>query len=286
MCSPCGVPHAMIKADVREQRANGIWGDAFRHPLAYQRLCGFADGLTGPVEGPPSLATNQPPAVDAPLELHVAMLQMAPASNKTAALATLELFLRRAAAEGADVALTPEMWNVGWDRAFPADFSEGGTQHETGRPASVGDGGGGRTDALRRALEWIRLGETLDGPYITRLRLLARELDMAVAAGMMRLSDGANPASSVATPPTNSVVVIDRHGDVILVYDKVHTCVWITPSSLLQPGRDFFVAELNVRGGRNVTVGATICADREFPVRSCTVLGVFLGFVLVPTFHP
>ena len=42
----------------------------------------------------------------------------------------------------------------------------------------------------------------------------------------------------------NSVILIDRHGEIVLVYDKVHVCVWLAPSSMLQPGTDFFVAQV------------------------------------------
>lgn len=34
-------------SDLRQQRAATIWGDAFRRPFAYQRLCGLNGGLDG-----------------------------------------------------------------------------------------------------------------------------------------------------------------------------------------------------------------------------------------------
>ena len=47
---------------------------------------------------------------------------------------------------------------------------------------------------------------------------------------MMRRADaGAGDAEGTTlAPPFNSVVLIDRHGEVVYTYDKVHTCTVIT----------------------------------------------------------
>ena len=57
--------------------------------------------------------------------------------------------------------------------------------------------------------------------------------------------------------------IIDRHGEVVLTYAKVHTCDFDTEASCT-PGDDFYVCTLDTEKGP-VQVGAMICYDREFP---------------------
>jgi len=328
-------------ASIRAQRRNGLWGDAMRAPGAYKRLCGFDSRGAGGVEaqrGRGAVAQDgrgeeeeeKEEEEEGPLGVRVAMLQMVPPADKAAATAAAEEFVRRAARSGgADIALTPEMWNVGWDAAWPSAFAPppGYAAEEVGRP-TAGGGGGGRSSggataglegggavtageeaagfaALAGAFDWAAAAEPLDGPFVVAMQRVAREEGIAVAAGLLRAAQptGARGSGSrsrqAAAAALNSVVLIDRHGKIVLVYDKVHVCVWLAPSSMLQPGTDFFVAQLDVgqraRGGaggragragvglaRNITVGAIICADREFPeaARSVAVQGAEL--VLVP----
>jgi predicted amidohydrolase len=61
----------------------------------------------------------------------------------------------------------------------------------------------------------------------------------------------------------NTAVLIDRTGDVRLVYAKVHTCAFDL-ENVLEPGDSFPVAELVTESGP-VKVGIMICYDREFP---------------------
>lgn len=88
---------------------------------------------------------------------HVALLQMtAHGTDLTANLAKGETFCRDAVLVGADVALFPEMWNIGY-AACP-------------------------TDADGRAA-WRALAVTQQSEYVTHFRALARELDMAMRIG-------------------------------------------------------------------------------------------------------
>jgi hypothetical protein len=65
--------------------------------------------------------------VNCVLTLKVALLQMQPNTtfvpvNATAALlAKADAFIRKAAAQGADVALLPELWSVGYEALFPCE---------------------------------------------------------------------------------------------------------------------------------------------------------------------
>ena len=160
--------------------------------------------------------------------MKIALLQMTALGTDLAAnLAKGEAFCRRAAAQGADVALFPEMWNIGY-AACPSDAD--------GRAA------------------WRALALTWHSEYVLHFSALARELDMAIALTYLERRDDA---------VRNSVSLIDRHGDILFTYAKVHTCEWDCEVEC-EPGEDFHVAALDTRSGP-VKVGAMICFDREFP---------------------
>jgi N-carbamoylputrescine amidase len=138
-----------------------------------------------------------------------------------------ESVCREAAARGADVVLFPELWQLGY----------------TSCPA----------EPARRAA-WLAHATTLDGPFVSRFREIARELGGAIVITYLEAWPGA---------PRNTATLIDRHGDPVLTYAKVHTCDFGMEAALT-PGDGFRVADLDTPAG-TVRVGLMICYDREFP---------------------
>ncbi len=177
--------------------------------------------------------------------LTVALLQAPPPATLDAAVAKGEEMCRRAAAMGADVALFPEMWSVGYS------FPEQG-DHEA-------------------HAAWVGKALSRDSEYVGRFRALARELDMAIALTYLEEWPGM---------PRNSVSLIDRHGEVLLTYAKVHTCDF-SDECMLTPGDDFYVASLDTGAGP-VQVGAMICYDREFPESARVLMLKGAELILVP----
>lgn len=56
---------------------------------------------------------------------------------------------------------------------------------------------------------------TLDGPYVTKFRSLARELGVAIALPFVQeVKDG----EGAPVPPRNSVTLIDRFGRIVYTY--------------------------------------------------------------------
>ena len=162
-------------------------------------------------------------------KIKVALLQMTGCGlNRDASLVKGESFCQRARAGGADVALFPEMWSVGMT------FYD--SKHEGSRE------------------RWQAQAISRDDPFITHFRNLARELNMAIALTYLEKWDGA---------PRNSVSLIDRHGEIVLTYAKVHTCEFDLECALT-PGDSFPVCTLDTEYG-DVKVGFMICYDREFP---------------------
>jgi len=165
-----------------------------------------------------------------PSELVVALLQMTPkGSDRDANLAKAERFCRDAAAQGADIALMPEMWSVGY---------------------------GGFNEKKPDAREvFVAKAVGTDSPWVQHFARLAKELRMAIAVTYLQAWDGA---------PRNAVTLFDRDGREALTYAKVHTCDFAPMEAATTPGTDFHVAELDTRVGP-VKVGAMICFDREQP---------------------
>jgi predicted amidohydrolase len=161
--------------------------------------------------------------------IRVALLQMTGCGlDLEANQAKGELFCRSARESGADVALFPEMWSVGMT------FFD---------PAREGERERWRSHAVSR-----------DDAFVTRFRNLARELNMAIALTYLERWEGR---------PRNSVSIIDRRGEIVLTYAKVHTCEFDAERELT-PGDDFPVCALGTEADE-VKIGCMICYDREFP---------------------
>jgi predicted amidohydrolase len=178
--------------------------------------------------------------------LNVALLQMTPCGDdQNANLLKGESFCRRARSMGADIALFPEMWNVGhsfFDRREPG-------ARERWRAKAVGP----------------------EDEFVMRFRRLAVELEMAIAVTYLERWAGA---------PRDSVSLIDRCGEIVLTYAKVHTCDFDVEAELT-PGDGFRVGALDTARGE-VRVGAMICYDREFPESARVLMLEGAEIILTP----
>jgi len=136
-----------------------------------------------------------------------------------------ELFVRRASEIGADIALFPEMWNVGYSLKYL-------NQHNLWRARAI----------------------STQDKFIIHFQKLAQELQMAIALTYLESWKGS---------PRDSVSIIDRRGQILMTYAKVHTCDFDLEASLTS-GDDFLVCSIDTAMGL-VKIGAMICYDREFP---------------------
>jgi len=180
--------------------------------------------------------------------LNVALLQMTACGNdQDANLAKGEDYCRRAAAMGADVALLPEMWSVGYSCAIEKDCPD-----------------------VLAALKAQAVGP--DDPFVMHFRELARQLDMAIGLTYLEKWDGR---------PRNALSIIDRHGQIVLTYAKVHTCDFFPLEGTCTPGDGFSVCDLDTAAG-SVKVGAMICYDREHPESARVLMLKGAEVVLTP----
>lgn len=175
-------------------------------------------------------ATSPPPTSASPGGLHIAMLQMTShGHDREANGAKAEQWCRWARERGADIALMPEMFSIGYHPFHGTD------------PGDIA--------------AWQSLAVPSDGEWVGRFRRLAKELDMAIGVAYLEAWPGA---------PRNSLTLIDRHGEVAFTYAKIHTCDFAAFEFVTTPGERVHVVDLDTARGP-VRVGAMICFDREFP---------------------
>lgn len=116
--------------------------------------------------------------------LKIALLQILPTGTEKGNLEKGILSCKTAKSQGADIALFPEMWNVGYE--IPENIRE---LSDMSVPA--------------------------EGEFAETFRKLAAELDMAVAVTILEKHEPL---------PRNTVILFDRHGNRKYTYAKVHTC--------------------------------------------------------------
>jgi N-carbamoylputrescine amidase len=146
------------------------------------------------------------------MHLTIALLQMTAYGNdQTANQAKGEAFCRRAHAMGADIALFPEMWNIGFTPANPPppgipDLWQAPECWQMATAPVV---------APSPSVLWQGQAISRDDPFITHFQSLARELQMAIALTYLEQWPEA---------PRNSMSLLDLHGKLVMTYAKVHTC--------------------------------------------------------------
>ena len=181
-------------------------------------------------------------------DLRLALCQSASSGDPQANLEQGLALCSRAAEEGADIAILPEMWQIGY--AFCPD------------------------DAAGRA-RWQEMAIARHDPWLSAFRKAASSLNLAILTTFLERWPGS---------PRNSALLIDRHGDDVLCYAKVHTCDWGMEKALT-PGDSFEVARLDIEGGF-IDIGVMICADREFPESARELMLGGAELILVPNACP
>jgi predicted amidohydrolase len=193
-----------------------------------------------------------------PVNFSIALLQIAPKEMGP------ELNLkngieacRKAKTLGADLALFPEMWNIGY--AFcPPD----------------------------RKVEWEAKAIDQQSDFFQSYAKVAKELEINIALTYLEKH---------IPKPKNTVSIINSMGKVVLTYSKVFLCNFgqealqkeqyqsddIGQDYNCSPGTTFDVCELANKQGI-VKVGAMICADREFPEAAGALMEKGVELIIVP----
>lgn len=164
-------------------------------------------------------------------------------------------FMREAAADGADMVLFPECFLTSYK--FP-EFCEKAVEQQL--PVSEL----AETSEYRA---WYDSGLTEESEPFKRICEEARTLHMGVV--VTGLSKGKERLR-------NTAWLIGRNGEILLKYNKVHTCDF-SLEQYLESGDRFDVCQFD-----DICVGIMICYDREYPesARELAIQGAEL--ILVP----
>lgn len=194
------------------------------------------------------------------MKFKVAMLQISSfGDDQGKNLAKGAKACRKAKALGADLAVFPELWNIG---ASPA-------------PLDV--------EGRRR---WIASAIDQKSSFFQTFASIAREQETNIAITYL---EAHQPL------PRNTVSILNYRGEVVLNFSKVFICNFgkdelhkPNPSIAdigcdvnCSPGESFDVCTLEGADGR-VTVGAMICADREFPEAATQLMLNGAELVIIP----
>ena len=180
----------------------------------------------------------------------IALLQISPQQSEQESLIKGLRACEQARARGADLAVFPELWQVGYHQSL---FT--------------------RANALDQS-----------SPFIQQFCNKARELEMAIAITYLGKNDLSGEAQRAKSEqkPTNKLALIDRTGSIVLEYSKIYLCDFKNGSDNgLRAGKDFYVTNLHYAQG-TVCVGAMICFDREFPESARTLARQGAEIILVP----
>lgn len=97
---------------------------------------------------------------------------------------------------------------------------------------------------------WCNSAVTEEEEHVLQIRKLAKELQIGVVITAFTKGE---------KYPQNTAFIIDRNGDIILKYSKVHTCDFDW-ERYLESGQEFKVCKFD-----GVNIGVMICYDREYP---------------------
>ncbi|MCQ6562827.1 carbon-nitrogen hydrolase family protein [Paenibacillus mendelii] len=160
-------------------------------------------------------------------------------------------FVREASTLGADIVLFPECWITAY--AFPDIV-------ETNLPSN-------EIEDHPDFKAWYEAALDEKSESIQAFQEIAKELSIGVV--ITGFTKGVNR-------PQNSAFVIDRNGNIVLKYSKVHTCDFGT-ERLLESGTEFKVCDFD-----GIMLGIMICYDREYPESARILMLKGAELILVP----
>lgn len=180
----------------------------------------------------------------------LALIQAPPAARVEENRERAVAYIRQASESGASLTLFPELWSHGYLPPYPEAFDRPWDERFT-----------------RERERWLASALRMDDLYLRTLRREAADRKIAVVAtGLFRGKRA----------PRNTALLISAAGEVLLRYDKVHTCAF-SMEGWLEAGTSFPVAEVD-----GIAIGLMICYDREFPESARLLMLGGAELILVP----
>lgn len=106
-----------------------------------------------------------------------------------------------------------------------------------------------------------------ESPYLLQLCKAAKELKIGLVA--TALTKGKNS-------PQNSAFIINKNGETVMKYSKVHTCDF-ADEKVIESGNEFKICDFD-----GIKLGIMICYDREYPESARILMLKGAEIILVP----
>ena len=162
--------------------------------------------------------------------------------------------VKKAKEMGSDLVLFPEMWSIAYAEPYEGAMDDENLEN--------------RKEEIQN---WYSQAVDKESKYLKTYINLAKELKIAIAITYLEKYN---------SKPRNAVSIIDRNGNIVLTYAKVHTCDF-SMERLLEDGKEFKVCELEYEGGK-VKIGAMVCYDREYPESARILMLKGAEIIIVP----
>ena len=183
----------------------------------------------------------------------VALLQLNAVHKQNDALLKGIEFCKKAKQLDADIVVFPEMWNTGYEMLFDGELSKQ------------------KNISQDKIDKWNDRAIYDNDNFIQQYKDTAKQLHIAIVLTFLERA---------ASKPKNTAVVIDKNGNIILKYSKIHT-VDFKMEAYIQPGNNFQTCELDYGRGK-IKLGTMICFDRDFPESARILMLQGSEIILVP----
>lgn len=184
---------------------------------------------------------------------NIALLQLSPTDSMNNNMLKGIIYCKKAKEMGADIAVFPEMWNNGYEMLFEGYLEEQDNL------------------SLEKIEKWSNKAVKDNDVFIKQYMNIAKELEMAIIITYLEKTED---------KPKNTAIIIDKNGNILLKYSKIHT-VDFKMEAYLQPGNKFKTCELDYGRGK-VKLGIMICFDRDFPESARILMLQGSEIIMVP----
>lgn len=183
----------------------------------------------------------------------IALLQLNPTDSMKGNMIKGIEYCKKAKEMGADIAVFPEMWNNGYEMLFEGDLKDQ------------------KNISKETIKKWNNKAITNNDDFIKNYINLAKQINIAIAITYLE---------KTKDKPKNTVIIIDKNGNIVLRYSKIHT-VDFKMEAYIKPGTEFKTCELDYGNGK-VKLGTMICFDRDFPESARILMLQGSEIILVP----
>lgn len=171
-------------------------------------------------------------------------------------------FIKKSKDLGVDIVLFPECWLNGY--SFP---NLNNLTNEQMFEMDEFDGKEKDLITCKEYVDWKNKALNLNSKYINEFCEIAKNLKIGVVLTCYTKGD---------FKPRNTALIIDKNGEIILKYDKVHTCDF-SLECMLESGKEFKVCDFE-----GIKLGVMICYDREYPESARVLMLKGAEIILIP----